>query len=619
MKHLLIPVMASLLCYGCIMAQNSHKYENVMNDVNSTKIENLNAKAPLIGVVPTGTDQTTLKHSYSNAVLRAGGIPVVLSADTATSYIKEVVSKLDGLLLTGGADIKPEYYGEDNLPELEAVNDVRDVLEFKALQFAVNRNIPVFGICRGFQLINVAFGGTMYQDVPTQIGKEICHRSEAGEAPAMHEITISKNSQLYKVLGKEKLIVNSFHHQALKDIGKGINVTATAPDGVVEGIDFYPNYRIMAVQWHPEAFNGENEDMNKLLSFFIDEARTYMTAKRVHENALSVDTHTDGPLGFDRGFKLGERGNNCVNVPKMQEGLLDAQFLAAFVSSSKREMKDGKPVSVVRPLNKETFDECNAKVLQLIKATKEQVAKYSDVCALAANEQEAMENKLHGKKSIFIGVENGIGIGEDLSRIREYKELGVRYVTLTHSYDNQICNSSTHTADGTKGLTAFGKKVVKEMNKLGVVIDLSHASEGTFWDVMALSKAPVMCSHSGARALCGHDRNLTDDQLRALAKNGGVVQTVALGSYLVNSSKGKATLQDFIQHVDHMVKVAGIDHVGIGTDFDGGGGVEGLRGDNDMVNITMALLQKGYSEEDLIKLWGGNFFRVMREVENVAQ
>ena len=172
-----------------------------------------------------------------------------------------------------------------------------------------------------------------------------------------------------------------------------------------------------------------------------------------------------------------------------------------------------------------------------------------------------------------------------------------------------------NTKDASKGLTAYGRKVVKEMNKLDMMIDISHASEATFWDVIKYSKDPIFASHSSVMALCNHDRNLTDDQLRALAKNGGVIQICIYGGYLNNDEK-VASVDDVVKHIDHAVKVAGIDHVGIGSDFDGGGGVLGCKGDNDLINITVKLIEKGYSEEDIRKIWGGNFFRVMNQVIN---
>ena len=249
----------------------------------------------------------------------------------------------------------------------------------------------------------------------------------------------------------------------------------------------------------------------------------------------------------------------------------------------------------------------------LIKGIHTDVEKYKDACAIALTEEDAWRLKAEGKKAFFIGIENGYAIGSDLKNIKRYKEMGVNYITLCHSYDNHICNSSTNTQDANKGLTAFGRKVVKEMNKVGVLIDLSHASEGTFWDVMKLSKDPVFASHSGVKALCNSDRNLTDEQLRALAKNGGVIQICIFRRYQ-NDNPAEASVVDVARHIDHAVKVAGIDHVGIGSDFDGGGGLLGCNGDNDMINITVQLLDMGYTEEDIRKIWGGNFFRILTQV-----
>lgn len=203
---------------------------------------------------------------------------------------------------------------------------------------------------------------------------------------------------------------------------------------------------------------------------------------------------------------------------------------------------------------------------------------------------------------------------KDLKNIKKYKQMGVNYITLCHSYDNDICHSSTHTEDATQGLTQFGREVVKEMNRLGIMIDISHASEGTFWDVIKYSTQPIIASHSSSKALCDHDRNLTDEQLRALAKNGGVAQLCLLDAYINKKTKA-ASICDAVEHLDHMIKVAGIDHVGIGTDFDGGGGLQGCKGDNDLINLTIKMIEKGYTEEDLRKIWGGNLLRVMKQVQ----
>ena len=612
MKKLFLLMALSIIGTAASVARDSERLQQLYARLGAVEVKHIGGEAPLIGITPTGSRMSSISRAYVDAVTRAGGVPVIIVADTSAQYLHDVVSRLDGVLLTGGEDIAPSYFGEVPIEQLGEVDSVRDVVELSVTRLAANRNLPILGICRGVQVLNVAFGGTLYQDLPAQFGGDVTHHRLSSGERAVHSVALTKGSVLHTLLGVDSLEVNSSHHQAVKDVAKGAKVSAMSPDGVVEAIDFYPIRRIMGVQWHPEGFRGKNAYMNKIFSHFIDEARLYKHARALHARVLSVDTHTDAPLDFEDGVEIGLRCGNCVNVPKMQEGMLDSQFLAAYVGSDKRVTENGKTRRVAKELNQATFDACHKRVLSLISEAYKQVERYSDVCAVANSVDDVARLKSEGKKAFFIGVENGIGIGRDLKRLKELKRQGVKYLTLCHTYDNQICNSSTHTANAAKGLTPFGVKLVKECNKLGIIIDLSHASEGTFWDVMKLSKKPVMCSHSGARALCDNDRNITDAQLRALAKNGGVIQTVAYSDFL---KKGGATIEDFVKHLDYMVGVAGIDHVGIGTDFDGGGGVPGLMADNDMVNITMRLIEMGYSDSDLAKIWGGNFFRVMSEVE----
>lgn len=361
----------------------------------------------------------------------------------------------------------------------------------------------------------------------------------------------------------------------------------------------------MGVQWHPEALTyGGDTTMLKIFHHLIGKAETFHQAKEMHKHFLSVDTHTDTPFWFKRaGFSIADRERNRVNIPKMQEGKLDGVFLAAFIGQGKRD--------------EASLQEAVQKVTGLIEGIRKQAELNKDLCGIAVTNQDFIRLKNEGKKAFFIGIENGYGIGKDLANIAKFKAMGVNYITLCHSYDNDICDSSTHTKKEWDGLSPFGEEVVKEMNRQGIMVDMSHASEKAFWDVIKLSKAPIICSHSSSMAMCKHDRNLTDEQLKALAQNGGVAQVCLLDRY-INEDYKNASLTDAIEHIDHMVKVAGIDHVGIGSDFDGGGGIIGCESDNDFIQITVKLIEKGYTEEDIAKIWGGNLMRVLDEVQATA-
>ena len=549
---------------------------------------------PVIGVSCTNT----MKNTCCRSIELAGGIPYILAATTDVNLVDDILDKLDGVMLTGGEDVNPDYYNEEHSENLGGVNDARDDFEIMIFKKASDRSMPIFGVCRGLQLINVAMGGTLYQDIPSEKPSEIKHAVyDQGPGPA-HSINIVPGSLLEKMLGATTYGVNTRHHQGIEKLAPELKITAWSPDSIPEAIEAYPIRPIFAVQFHPE-LNAAIGDTTHLHFFqhLVAQANLYAQAKEIHSRILTIDTHCDTPMSFSRGGSLTSRNRRQqVSIPKMKEGHLDAQFLAAF-------------------LRQEELDEASMKAAAercqgIIESIHTEVAKHPEECGLAFTEDDALQLKAEGKRAFFIGVENGYGIGNDISNIKKYYNEGVNYMTLCHSYDNAICNSSTHTADENKGLTDFGKKVVKEMNKIGMTIDLSHASMGTFWDVMKLSKQPVVCTHSGAKSVCFHDRNLTDEQLVALAKNGGVIQVCIFGAY-VNKDRDKASIDDVIAHIDHCVKVAGIDHVGIGSDFDGGGGVLGCRGSNDMLRITVKLLEKGYTEEDLAKIWARNWFRVM--------
>jgi membrane dipeptidase len=374
-------------------------------------------------------------------------------------------------------------------------------------------------------------------------------------------------------------------------------------------------------------------------------------ARALHAKILTVDTHCDTAMGLLRpNWKIGdrhdpaERGSGKIDLPRMKEGGLDAEFFAAFVGQG--------------PLAPENYAKAKDSALRAIAAVRQMTEDYPAMIGLAVDPAGARRLKAEGKLAAFIGMENGYPIGRDLSLIKFFYDQGVRYVTLCHSSDNDICDSSTDRRDpDDKGLSDFGRQVVAECNRLGMIVDMSHASEKSFYDVLAVTKAPIICSHSSARAVCDNPRNLTDDQLRALAKNGGVIQICFLGAYVktppvipereqalkdleakygplreIRDADARAqamaernainqkyplprpTVRDLVDHFDHVKKVVGIDYVGIGTDFDGGGGIDGCDDVSGMIHVTEELIRRGYTDREIAKIWGENFFRVFDKV-----
>ncbi|MCP4710438.1 MAG: membrane dipeptidase [Planctomycetes bacterium] len=376
-------------------------------------------------------------------------------------------------------------------------------------------------------------------------------------------------------------------------------------------------------------------------------------AKAVHEKAITLDTHVD--ISGNYATETNDPGdeNNTrlkCSLPKMEKGGLDGVFLAVFVGQGSLD-EAGYERAHQSAMNK--FEGIH-------RLTKEM---YPERCALALTADDVEKIAKTGKRVILIGIENGYPIGTDIKNVEKFYNLGARYITLCHSGNNQIAESSGGRGRGAQasGISEFGAQVVAEMNRLGIMCDVSHIADKSFDDLIKLSKAPIIASHSGCRALSSAGRNLTDDQLKALAKNGGVIQMVALGSYLRPDAAAReaalvqmnftelsdediaklddrekqryqrrkqmidrrypatANLQAYVNHLDHAVQVAGIDHVGIGTDFDGGGGIPGFNDHSDCLNVTVELVRRGYTEEQIIKIWGGNLLRVMREVEKVAK
>jgi membrane dipeptidase len=378
-------------------------------------------------------------------------------------------------------------------------------------------------------------------------------------------------------------------------------------------------------------------------------------ARKIHESALVVDTHADTPQRFlDEGFDIGSKDPNDIghiSLDKARRGNLGAEFFSIWVD----------PETNQDHFARHTFD--------LIDSVYEQAARHPDRMMMAFSTADIERSHREHKLAALMGIEGGHSIEADIHLLRDYYRLGVRYMTLSWSNTNEWADSSGDIDDRKvqhhNGLTDFGKQVVLEMNRLGMMVDISHVADKTFWDAIATTKAPVIASHSSARALTNAPRNMTDDMLKAVAKNGGVVQVNFFNGFIDESfrkandaqkdaveavqkkyiaqrkAEGKEVsyieldrierewiakiprppLSSLIAHIDHIAKVAGVDHVGLGSDFDGVSGAtpQGIDSAADLPRITQALLDRGYSAQDIHKILGGNLMRVFRQVEQVSR
>ncbi|MDR1764195.1 MAG: dipeptidase [Dysgonamonadaceae bacterium] len=319
----------------------------------------------------------------------------------------------------------------------------------------------------------------------------------------------------------------------------------------------------------------------------------------LHKKIYTIDTHCDTPMLFGRGVNIGKKNENSkVDVIKMQEGMLDAEFMVAYLPQKERTV--------------EASQRAVKKAVAIIDKIKWQIEENKDIVVQGFTVADLKKNKAENKKTIFIGIENGYAIGKDIKNVERFAKMGVKYITLCHNGDNDICDSAigNHEHDG---LSEFGKKVVSEMNRLHIMVDISHTSEKTSFDALKASKYPVIASHSSAKALCAHPRNVSDQLMKAIAEKGGVIQVCFYSGFL--KSKGKASLKDAVDHIDYVVKTVGVDYVGIGTDFDGGGGLTDMKTASEFPKITEELIRRGYSDKDIAKIWGGNIMRVMAAVE----
>ncbi len=394
-------------------------------------------------------------------------------------------------------------------------------------------------------------------------------------------------------------------------------------------------------------------------------------AKKIHNSVITIDTHDDINIkNFTKNKNYTQDLNTQVNIPKMKKGGLDVAWLVVYSHQGK--------------LNKAGYDKAYANAIESFKGIHRLCEVYApDEIELALTSADVKRIHASGKKVVMIGVENGYPIGTDLNKIENFYNLGARYMSLAHQGHSQLSDSNTGEKENVwlhNGLSDLGKEAIKEMNRLGIMIDISHPSKQAFFDMIELSKTPLVASHSSARALCDHSRDLDDEQLLLLKKNGGVVQAVAFGGY-VNKEKNAAfkntqnkvlkdvasennfeilnwterqklndqeldtynkklvqvkkiaqpllieaekkyppvDVADFVDHIDHMVKLIGINHVGISSDFDGGGGIKGWDDASETFNVTLELVKRGYTKKEIAKLWGLNLLRVLDDVQKYAK
>ena len=537
-----------------------------------------------------------LVPAYVQCIIDAGATPVVFPVTDNEQILNNLLDMVDGLLLTGGGDIDPKYWGEELMPQSGKPCALRDKFDLSLVRLSRQRCMPVLGICRGMQAMNIEFGGDIYQDIYTQLDGELLPHSQ-GDQPrseVAHTVELAPGSLIAKVMGKQTIEVNTFHHQSLRKIAPSCRAVGFAPDSIVEAIEV-PGYKMIGVQWHPENLYKEYPEEASLFNWLIKEATIYRRARHIHHTSPVIDTHTDTPMVWTETTDLGVRQNSNevkVDFVKMHDGDVACTFMVAYLPQ----------VPLDDPDYKLKAQEAHNIAIKTFTRLREQVDQYPKLVKF--NPQLLTSN--YQLSMICFGLENGFALAGDIRNVKKFYDIGVRYITLCHNGDNDLCDSArgnnTH-----GGLSNFGREVISEMNRLGMMVDVSHAADSTIEQAIEFSTQPIIATHTSVKALCDHPRNMNDELIIKLAKSGGRIH-ICLYNYFL-AKDGQADINTICDHIDYIVKLVGSEHIGIGSDFDGGGGVLGCNDTSELINITIELIRRGYCDDDIKNIMGASFIK----------
>ena len=559
-----------------------------------------------------------LVPAYVQCIIDAGATPVVFPVTDNEQILNNLLDVVDGLLLTGGGDIDPKYWGEELMPQSGKPCALRDEFDLALVRLARRRCMPVLGICRGMQAMNIEFGGDIYQDIYTQLGNAQCtmHNSQLstlnsqllrhsqGDQPrseVAHTVELAPGSLIAKVMGKQVVEVNTFHHQSLRKIAPSCRAVGFAPDSIVEAIEV-PGYKMIGVQWHPENLYKEYPEQKALFDWLLTESEVYGRARELHRTSPVVETHTDTPMVWTETTDLGVRQNPedvKVDFVKMKDGDVACTFMVAYLPQEPLEDADYK----------QKAQEAHDVAVETFTRLREQVDRYPELVRFSS-QLSTFNSQL---SSVCFGLENGFALAGDIRNVQKFYDMGVRYITLFHNGDNDLCDSAR--GKGTHGgLSDFGREVIREMNRLGMMVDVSHAADSTIEQAIEFSSQPIIATHTSAKALCDHPRNMSDELIVKLAQSGGRIH-VCLYNYFL-AKDGCADINTICDHIDYMVKLVGSEHVGVGSDFDGGGGVLGCNDSSELINITMELIRRGYADDGIKNIMGAGFVKYYKRITN---